>query len=248
MKAVLAALSLALCAGALPAQGANLTYHGGPVIVTAKVVDIFWGPTFANPILPDHAYATTLQSFRNAFGTTATYNVITQYSGIQQSSLGSGTADWFDTSTPPINVTDADVQAEVSTYLSTHAFDAGTVYQVFLPSASYSSSGSSNSCGGPGLVAYCSYHGHFAHGGKDVKYAVQPYASCAACQVSGWTAVRNQELFVCRDTLNGVTDPDFNAWFDASGNEAASKCGAPPAATSTVACCVWSNRISGCVC
>ncbi len=256
MNAFVAALVAAGFAGALLAQGptekliskagSNLTYHGGPVVVTAKVVDIFWGPSFANAASPDHTYATTLESFRNQFGTSGTYNVITQYSHIQLSNLGTGTTDWFDPSTPPTNVTDAAVQAEIVAYLANHPFDSSTVYEVFLPSTSYSSNGGSTSCGGPSL-AYCSYHGQFTSSGRDVKYSVQPYPSCSGCTVSGWTSARTQETFVCRDTLNTVTDPDFNAWFDASGSEAASKCSAPPFG-STAACCVWSNKASACVC
>src|SRR5262249_55090893 len=116
--------------------GTNLVYHNGPVITSAKVVFIFWGPSFASGGA-DNAYATTLQAFRNQFGTTGEYNTITQYSGIQLTNLASGTADWFDTSTPPTNVTDAIVQSEVNTYLATHTFDASTIYEVVTPSTSY---------------------------------------------------------------------------------------------------------------
>src|SRR6185369_8545675 len=49
---------------------ANLTYHGGPTITSAKVVLIFWGPSFSNPASPDWTYAHTLQAFRDQLGTT----------------------------------------------------------------------------------------------------------------------------------------------------------------------------------
>src|SRR6185295_11529383 len=162
--------------------GANLRYHNGPVITSAKVVFIFWGPSFSNAASPDFAYAQTLQGFRNQFGTTPEYNTITQYSGIQLANLGTGTADWFDTSTPPTNVTDAIVQSKVNQYLSTHTFNASTVYEVVIPSTSYSSSGSSTSCGGPSL-AYCAYHGWIGSGTTTAtKYSVQPYPSCSGCK------------------------------------------------------------------
>src|SRR5436309_1256284 len=63
----------------LPLKALNLTYHGGPVITSAKVVFIFWGPSFATGGA-DHTYATTLQADRTQFGTSPEYNVITQYS------------------------------------------------------------------------------------------------------------------------------------------------------------------------
>src|SRR5215468_8614593 len=94
----------------------NLSYHnGGAVIRNARVVFIFWG-TFPS------GYTTALQNFRNQFGMTGEYNTITQYSGqdavagfgnINLTNLAGGTADWFDASTPPTNVTDAIVQGEV---------------------------------------------------------------------------------------------------------------------------------------
>ena len=211
----------------VPKAQQQIVNHGGPVITSAKVVFIFYGPSFSNAASPDFAYAQTLQAFRNQFGTTPEYNTITQYSGIQLANLGSGTADMFDNTAPPTNVTDAAVQAEVNKYLSTHAFNGSTIYEVVIPSTSYSSSGTSTSCGGPHL-AYCAYHGHFNSGGNDVKYSIEPYPSCSGCKVSGWTDAQNQEHFTCHETREAVTDPDLNAWYDSSGNEADDKCAWSP--------------------
>ncbi len=208
----------------------NLTYNGGPVIVSAHVVFIFWGPSFNNPASPDYNYARTLQSFRNQFGTTPEYNTITQYSGhngtIALTNLAAGTADWFDTSTPPTDVTDAIARSEVSTYLSTHAFDDNAIYEVVLPTTSYSSSifsGTTHtSCGGPN-PGYCAYHGFYPSGANFVKYSVQPYPNCVNCQVPGWSAVQNQEKLVTHETREAVTDPQLNAWKDGN-DEADDKC------------------------
>jgi len=236
----------------------NLIFHtGGSVIRNAHLVMIFWGPSFASGGA-DNGYATTLQSFRNQFGTTPQYNVITQYYGedsvsgfgnIAQSNLAGGTADFFDTSTPPTNVTDSAVQGEVVKYLSTHAFDNNSVYEVFIPGTSYSSSGTSTSCGGPNL-AYCAYHGHFSSGGNDVKYSIEPYPNCSGCHASGFTTVQDQEHFVCHETREAVTDADLNAWFDRRGNEADDKCAWSPApfiVGSFGYQYEWSNAVSGCV-
>ncbi len=233
----------------------NLIYHsGGEVIPVAHVVMIFWGPTFTGS---DATYAQTLQSFRNQFGTNPQYNVITQYyenSGtgnqfIQLTNLADGTADWFDTNTPPTNVTDADVQAEVGRYLASNAFDNSAIYEVFIPSTSYSSNGNSTSCGGPNL-AYCAYHGHFSLNGNDVKYSIEPYPSCAGCHASGFTVVQDQEHFVCHETREAVTDADLNAWFDRRGYEADDKCAWSPAPFIVNGYGYqyeWSNAASGCV-
>jgi hypothetical protein len=231
LSAAFLSVSLLACAGVVGAQ----TYHGGPVIISAKVVNIFWGPSFSNPASPDYAYAQSLIAFRNQFGTSPEYNVITQYyqivGGIRQyiqlSNLGSGTADWFDTSTPPTNVTDAAVQSKIKAYLAAHLFDNSTIYEVFLPSTSYSSVGTSTSCGGPSL-AYCSYHNYFVSGSLTIKYTVQPYASCGGCTISGWTPAQNQEQLVSKSTRSTVTDPLFNAWYDATGTEVGDKCAWSP--------------------
>ncbi len=236
-------------------SGVNLTYRGGPVITSAHVVFIFWGPGFNNAASPDYSYARTLQSFRSQFGTTPEYNTITQYSGsngtIALTNLAAGTADWFDTTTPPLNVTDAIAQGEVNTYLSTHGFDASAIYEVVLPTASYSSfSPTDTSCGGP-AVGYCAYHGYFSSGANVAKYSVQPYPSCGGCQVSGWSAAQNQEHFVTHETREAVTDPQLNTWTDASGDEADDKCNWTPTPFFGTGGYgyqyEWSNAANGCV-
>jgi hypothetical protein len=224
----------------------NLSYHGGPVIHSAKVVCIFWG-TFPS------GYTTAIANFRNQFGMTGEFNTITQYSdgggNIQLTNLGSGTADMFDTSTPPTNVTDSAVQGEVLNYLSSHAFDNSTIYEVFIPSSSYSSSGNSTSCGGPNL-AYCAYHGHFSNAGRDIKYSIQPWAGCSGCQSFGDTTL-DQDHFVCHETREAVTDPDLNAWYDRRGSEADDKCAWSPApfigSGGFGYQYEWSNETSSCV-
>ena len=240
---------------AIVAKAANLTNHGGPVIVSAKVVFIFWGPSFNNAASPDFAYARTLQAFRNQFGTTGEYNTITQYSGsngtIALANLGSGTADLFDTSTPPTNVTDSTVRSKVTSYTSSHGGNnTSTIYEVVIPSSSYSSDGSSTSCGGPHLQ-YCAYHSWIGSGTSATKYSIQPYPSCSGCKVSGWSDVQNQEHFVCHETREAVTDPTGTTWWDSSGQEADDKCAwSPTPFIGTGGYSYqyeWSNAAHGCV-
>jgi hypothetical protein len=261
MKKWLPGLFLTLCMTGLVAHQAealpgDLLYHGGPVLVKANAILIFWGSTFQNPTSPDYAYAQALITFRNQIGTSE-WSVLTQYYDvvggvkqfIQRTNLGAGTPDWFDTSTPPAKVTDADVQAEVNRYLASHAFDASAIYEVFIPSTSYSDDGAGNtSCGGPNLQ-YCAYHSFYTRSSTLVIYSIQPYPSCSGCQFPGYSATQNQEHLVCTETRDAVTDPGLDAWFDNSGREAAQKCGwtrplfpPPPPCTP-----VWSNAQHGCV-
>jgi hypothetical protein len=205
--------------------GNNLVNHGGPVITSAKVVSIFWGSEWGSQQNPS-SLANAMLGFFSQFGSNGEYNVITQYSNIQLTSLGQ--VYWVDTANPPTAVTDTAIQNEVINYFGQgHAWDASTIYEVFLPSTSYSTSGGSTSCGGPNLQ-YCAYHGNFNWQGHDVKYSSMPYPSCGGCQWTGWTTAQNFDHFACHETREAVTDPDLNAWYDRRGNEADDKCAWSP--------------------
>ncbi len=240
-------------------SGGNLSYHtGGPVLTSAKVVPIFWGPTWSGS-----AIATSLTNYLAQFGGNHEYKTITQYyqilNGIQTPiSLTTLTANAvYDSNNPPTNVTDADIQGEVLYLFPTPATD--TVYEVFLPNGTYSSNGSSTSCGGPNLQ-YCAYHGHFqTSNGSDVKYASMPYPSCSGCQTSGFTDTQNFEHFISHETREAVTDEDLNAWYDRRGYEADDKCAWSPTPFTDSSTGIngdqtpyayqyeWSNANSGCV-
>ena len=218
--------------------GGSLVYHGGPVLVTANVVPIYWGPSWGTNG-SDSQVSSSLTNFIDGlntasepgFGLTGEYNVITQYyqSGpvyITQSNLGAIGGALFDNSTPPTNVTDAAVQAEVLK-MTNNSPRTDTVYEVFLPANSYSSHGSATSCGGPKLT-YCAYHGNFNANGLDVKYASMPYPSCGGCQSSGFNTTQNFEHFISHETREAVTDEDGTAWYDRRGYEADDKCAWSP--------------------
>jgi hypothetical protein len=247
-------------AGKPTSGGSNISYHNGPVLPSAKVVPIFWGSAWSStdPI------SKSLTAYIGKFGQTGEYNTITQYYQIQNatqtfiSKSNLGTSAIYDNTTPlPTNVTDADIQAEVLR-MTSNAPRTDTIYEVFLPNGSYSSNGSSTSCGGPNLQ-YCAYHGSFKTGSLDVKYASMPYPSCGGCQTAGFTATQNFEHFVSHETREAVTDPDLNAWYDRRGYEADDKCAWSPtpfadATTGTNADgsgyayqYEWSNAASGCV-
>lgn len=245
--------------------GSNLSYHGGGTITSAHVVTIFWGPEWSSSGV-DYNTAQHIIGFFGQYGTTGEYNVITQYynttSGstqyIQTTSMGN--LSWNDTTEPPNNVTDADMQAEVVKCLNgghCGTFDPSAIYEVFLPASNgsgavYSSDGTSTSCGGPNLK-YCAYHGHFSGNGySDVKYSSMPYPSCSGCQSSGFTDAQNFDHFSSHETREAVTDEDGNAWYDRRGYEADDKCAWSPApfidsTTGYAYQYEWSNQAAACV-
>jgi hypothetical protein len=224
----------------------SLVNHGGPVMTAPKVVFIFWGWASGD------SYTAALQNFRNG----GIYNytrMLTQYSSAASSAstnFGGSANDKFDASAPPHAVTDANVQSEVRKFFG-GAEDANTIYEVVIPSTSYSSDGGSTSCGGPSL-AYCAYHGNFSDGGRDVKYSIEPYPSCSGCQVSGFSIAQNQMHFVIHESREAISDPDLNAWYDRQGNEADDKCAWSPTpfidnTTGFAYQYEWSNSAGGCV-
>ena len=99
------------------------------------------------------------------------------------------------------------VQGEVNAYLASHPVNYSTIYEVVIPTSSYSDDGTGNtSCGGPKL-SYCAYHSWIGSGATAVKHSIEPYPSCSGCQVAGWAPVQNQEHFVSHETREAVTVP-----------------------------------------
>ena len=235
--------------------GSLLVNHGGPTITNAHVVPIFWGPSWS---AGDAGVASSIVKYVGAFGTSGEYNTITQYSGIQKSNLAGGHAAVYDSSTPPTNASDAAIQSEVAKIVGQVGYDPNAIYEVFLPSTSYSSDGSSTSCGGPNL-AYCAYHYNYSSSQGDVRYASMPYPSCGGCQTSGFSITQNFEHFISHETREAVTDAQGTAWFDRRGNEADDKCAWSPSpfgdssvgtngdGTAFAFQYEWSNANSGCI-
>lgn len=239
----------------------NLSYHGGAIVQFAHVVPVYWGSYFGSG--DGASMRTAMDQFYGNFGNTGEFNVITQYYDtvtgsnryISLTSLYNN-GDYYDSSNPPTNVTDSAVQGEVLKAIGVKGYDASTIYEVFIPPTSYSSNGSSDSCGGPNLQ-YCAYHGSFTNGGNTVLYSIEPYPSCSGCWafssgVGGGQEGNNQydaQHFACHETREAVTDP-VNAWYDRRGYEADDKCAWSPAPFIDGAFAYqyeWSNAVSGCV-
>src|SRR5262249_44408332 len=140
--------------------GPNLVFHGGPVLLTAAEKSLWWGSAFSADVRPH------VSAFFGQFGTSAEYQVITQYydashNKIQTVNLGG--FDFFDVSTPPPVVSDADCQQEIGNNFANGnlgAPDPNTVYFLFLPAGVTSTLGSSSSC-----ANYCGYHSNFTYNG-----------------------------------------------------------------------------------
>jgi hypothetical protein len=202
----------------------TLSYHGGPVMANAKVVLIFWGSSFGTASAPSN-YAKAMQKFRDTQGGLVKHtNMLAQYNASQSNLIGQ--LDVFDPSNPPQNVNDAAVQAEVKKWFSGTNAKFDTIYEVFLPSGSFSSDGTDASCGATSgyTLAYCAYHSNYAVSGGNVKYSIEPWPSCSGCKAAGFTTENNAQHFMVHETREAMTDALGTAWWDRAGYEADDKC------------------------
>ena len=131
----------------------------------------------------------------------------------------------FDTGSQGTKLTDARLQTVVATALSNGSLptDANGVYVVLTSSNITESSGF--------CTRYCGFHTHATLSGVDIKYAFvgNPDRCPAGCEAqttspNGDSGADGMANVIAHETEEAITDPDLNAWFDASGNEDADKC------------------------
>ena len=210
-----------------------LQYNGGQVEATGtKSYAVFWEPT-GSTVSP--TYNSLITRFFNDIGGSTLYGVATQYYQgsnqqhiVNSSSLG-GT--WVDTSAyPSSSLSDADIQNEAVKAINANGWTKGIGAQVFVFLAK-----GENQCQSSGTCSfstYCAYHGTFTAAGATILYASMPYAGTdlSGCGTQS-SASPNNDLdadaemsITSHELMETVTDPQLNAWFDATGSEIGDKC------------------------
>ena len=215
-----------------PTTGAIL-YHGGPIIQkTFRMYLIWYGVWSAS----DRAILTDFLDYEGGSGY---YNINTLYT---QTSPAASVSNKLSDSNPQAfdpnytfgkNLTQSTVEAVISRAINvTHELPADTngLYLVFSDQTVGASDGFCN--------VFCGYHSFssFISAGKTLKYSFIPnpahcaagVATCATTNTSvspnGNPAVDAMVSVVAHEVEETVTDPQLNAWFDASGEENADKC------------------------
>lgn len=202
----------------------NLTYHGGPVMTSVQTLAIFWGSAWNNASFAGDKI-TGMDAFYTGFSGSAYAGTNTEYTdaaGHHVTGTSTHLGHYVDASSSPTRVpSTADVLAEVCTALS----KAGKVpqadgyYPVYVSVAR-------------GHLQYCAWHSHGPCGGTDVQFGLilnlDGDASCdpgedptATGHSQGLAAIANVSG---HELSEAVTDPDLNAWYDASGAENSDKC------------------------
>ncbi len=233
----------------------NLVYNGGPIQKTPKIYLIFWGWTGANDTNADpDGMATYLVNYVTALGGSNLADVATQYTGTGQGNITNPSNQlggvWYDSSTPPSNYADSDIQAEAAKAVSHFGYSADANYFVVTPTG-YTTSGFGSQ--------WCAYHNTFSGSGGPVAYTDFPYvpdagSGCGQGSVNSPGTLDGASIVGGHEITETITDPGAgNGWIDSSGSEIGDKCAWTNDQNVTMSGGAvfpnqpeWSNAISGC--
>jgi hypothetical protein len=226
-----------------PGGGTGISYHGGPVLLSAtNVVAVYWA---GSPIYNGGPTPGTTGSgaqdgslvgyFLRNLGGSPYFNINTTYTngaGAPIANVVNYTGFWANNVNAPsgtTNVSDAQMIAMLQSGFNSGAltYNASTLYAIFT-------TGKVNLGGGFG-TQYCAYHTHgtVTIGGvsKTVLYAAQPYNNAYPGACTEGTASPNGDPgadaevnTLAHEIEETTTDMMANAWFDSRGYENADKC------------------------
>ncbi len=201
-----------------------ITNHGGPVLTGTVNVYVIWYGNWAQSNGSDNAGGQALvRTFLSNVGGSTYYNINTTYAGV--SGLVTLKGEASDTGSQGTRLSDSKVQTIVASALSTGKlpYDINALYFVLTSSNISESSGFCS--------RYCGWHTRGTIAGRDIKYSFVGNANrclsgCAAQTISpnGNAGVDGMISVIAHELEETVTDPDLNAWYDASGAENGDKC------------------------
>lgn len=233
------------------ARAANLPYDGGPVLHSNRSHVIFWQPA-GSGLTFDPGYQQLIETFLSdvaddSHTTTNVYGLSGQYSdpggpAAYDSSYG-GAVQATDPlppngcTEPPatgpgwtVCLTDEQLEHEIGQVIAADRLQSTNrdVYFLVTPDGLGScTDSSSSSCAlGGSAGGYCGYHSETPAG---ILYAVIPYNGVAGHCQSGNPRPNASPADPTISTISHehnemVTDPDGNAWIDASGDEVGDLC------------------------
>jgi hypothetical protein len=237
----LSALSVA------PLTLSNLTYHGGPVMTSNTNYTFYWSPSgsSAYPAGYEEGVDRYLADLaHDSGGDQNVDSVATQYAN------GSGEAVAYDShfagaildtdpypangcKKAPICLTDAQLQAELSSYVTANGLPKDLAHEYFIltpPGVENCFTATGTECSaGSSVPTYCAYHGSFASGKGTIVYASDAYVT----GVEGCDDGEHPNESPSDGALEGglshehnesTTDPELNAWYASNGEENGDKC------------------------
>jgi hypothetical protein len=199
-----------------------ITSHGGPVMVTPKAYLIWYGSWNQKNSSDTPAGQTIVRDFLFGVSNSPYFQINTTYKG-PSGFVGVGAEI---TEAAPLNtkLSDANIRTIVTNAITGHLLplDANGVYFV-LTSSDIAKSGF--------CTQYCGWHSVTTVQNTAVKYSFVGNANrclnaCAAQTVgpNGNAGLDGMVSVLAHELEESTTDPNLNAWFDASGAENGDKC------------------------
>lgn len=220
--------------GGAVVQGNGITYHTGGTVLKSAVVPIYiiWYGNWTNGTRPSDSQTTVnlidaLLASSGGIGGSPYETINTLYGDPTGNVSGNlaMSSQIFDSYSQGTRLSDRTLQSVVSSHLTSKSLptDPNGVYLVLTSSDVSESSGF--------CTKYCGFHTHATLNGADIKYAfVGNVDRCpSGCEIqttspNGDSGADGMANTITHETEEAITDPDLNAWFDASGNEDADKC------------------------
>jgi hypothetical protein len=266
--------------------GSNLGYHGGPTMHTNTVYEIYWQPagysfdsqgTFQNLVsgfFTNVAAASAAQATNNVYYSDTQYYDSASGNVLFNSSNGGSYVDTtpfpasgcYDSVTPNVCLTDAQIAVEVQRDIGAAHWTAGPTHLFFIFTPLNVGSCYGSSCA---FTSYCAYHSWVGSGNSVVLYANMPdagtsLAGCGSGQYPNGNSAADSVINVTSHEHNeAITDEQGSAWYDRRGYENGDKCawnfGSALGSTGSgqynqaigsgryYLQQEWSNRTSGCV-
>ena len=203
-----------------------LVNHGGPVMNTPKIYIIWYGNWNQTNGSDTPAGQQIVRDWAANIGNSAHFRLNSSYPPTNSiSGLVSFGGETTDTGTSK-RLSDANIKTIVTNSISSGRLPKDTtgVYFVLTSSDVTASSGF--------CTQYCGWHTHATISGSDIKYsfvgnAKRCITSCAAQSTvspNGNPGVDGAISVITHELEEATSDPDLNAWYDASGAENADKC------------------------
>ncbi len=231
----------------------NLLYNGGVIQTSPKLYVVYWGSAWNGSGDPDHMKA-YLNNFLSHVGGTSWNSTVTQYYQTNPSAHAGNPANNFggsyvDTSSsPPKRPTQSQMANEAKkaeAHFGNHS--ASAEYIVAMPHGIVPSGFKTQ---------YCAYHSTTSAGGGTISWTNLPYlpdagSGCGANSVSG--VLDGVSIVEGHEMAESETDPQLDAWYDASGSEIGDKCAwvnlrnTDLNGTYFPTQPLWSNSAGGCV-
>jgi hypothetical protein len=211
--------------------GNGINYNGGPVLKGTVPIYIIWYGTWTNTTGSNTAATVSLiDSLIGGLSNSGYEKINSTYGDATGNVSGAMTLvkQVFDTGSQGTRLRNTNITRAITAQLTSGALptDPNGVY-LFLTSSNVKESGF--------CTQFCGFHTRQTINGADIKWAFignvdQCPNGCEAqttgpnSPAAGVGGADGMANVIAHETEEAISDPDLNAWFDASGQENADKC------------------------